>query len=463
MLRVPYIFFLCANVALAVSLSAAVIDWDGGSSGNFSDGSSWDGGVVPGTADTANFATAGAVTVTLTVGVAIDNLTFNGTADPGPPVVPPQLTIELNGFQLSSGLQTDALKALSLGNTGTEERTFSVLGNGTFNVNHRLLVHEFQIGATGNLASSGFNLVLDNAAVIRGNRNTGHLLGQGDSIVSIEVRGGSSLDLNGRTVIAGGADATTSILVTGTGSTFINSNSGSIRYHNFGTTGTAVMTVEQGGRYESNAYSSLGLSASGSGEIYVTGSSSTFEMARGLYVGGGLTNDDQTPSAGGSGLFSLADNATATVGLLQTFAADVDAGRFGQVILDGTVSMTATDAILASGSVLRMGLRDTAQLPNLTVVEELTLNGATLEAWLPTGLTPQIGQSFALIEYGALFGLFGNPDGEVIIDGHVFQIDYALGGQDVIGLTVIPEPGLAALVFGCAAFFVVRRLRKSGS
>lgn len=471
------VFFLLFPLAAASLASAAVIDWGGAAAGDFSDPLDWVGPAAPGASDTANFASAGAVSVTLSESVTIDDLTYNMTTDSGPPVVAPQLTINLNGFQLSSGLANT--NTFSVGNSGPDERTLTVLGNGTFNINHRLVVYEFRIGATANLAPSGFKLVLDDAAVIRGNRNAGHRLGEGDSQVAVEVLGGSRFDLTGQTVIAGGADSATTILVSGANSTFMNSNSGSIRYHTFGTSGSAVMTIEDGGRYESNAFSSLGLGATGNGEIHMTGSGTTLQMARGLYVAGGLTLDSGGPPtapflgiAGGAGTVSLADNAVVTLGgpvgpgefrqgFLHVMAADPAADRFGQVILDGTATLNADLARFEEGSILRIGLRDTAQAANLIVVEDLTLNDATLEAWLPTGLTPQAGQSFALVEYGELFGMFANPDGEVVIGEYHFQIDYSLDGADVIGLTFIPEPGIAVLALGCAALLVALR-RRSG-
>lgn len=467
---------LAVLAVMATSPShAEVIDWVGGASGGFSDESSWADGKVPGSADTANFATAGAVSVSLSGNVTIDNLTYNMVADPSPPVVPPNLTINLNGFQLSSGIANT--NPFSLGNSGTEVRTLTLLGNGVYNVSQRLLVYELKIGPADNPAPGGFNLVLDDAAGLRGNRNSGHVIGDGSSTVSIQVLGGSELDLNGQSQFAVGSASNVSILVSGKNSTFRNSNSGSIRYHNFGISGTAVVTIEDGARYISNAFSSLGHNSAGRGEIYISGTGSSFTLARGLYVGGGLNTDNDGSGepflgiAGGAGIVSLSDHATMTLGgppsggqprqgLLHVMAANPDLGRYGQVILDGTVTLTTDHARFEEGSVLRIGLQDTEQAPNLIVIEDLTLINATLEVWLPTGLTPELGQSFALIQYGELTGTFGNENGEITIDGHRFQIDYSLDGANIVGLVAIPEPTTIALLIGGMVGLAVLLLRR---
>lgn len=458
--------FVCSLLLCGLGLfcwpaQADVIDWIGGASGDFSDGTQWDGGVVPGVDDVANFDTEGEVTVTMIQSETIENLTFNGTAASGPPIVAPRLTINLETFQLSTKLETGNPFILE-NDTGGPARTFALVGNGVFNANHRFIVDQLQLGPSGT-APDGVNLILQDAAVLRANRNVGHVIAAGTSTVSVEVLSGSRLDINAQTVIGSGADATATILVAGAGSEFLNSNSGSIRYHNFGVNGTATMTVQLGGSYQSNAYSGLGMGTTGDGRIYVTGTNSTLDIARGLYVGGGTTNDSNPPAAGGYGLFSLADNATASVGLLHVLAADPSAGRIGEVILDGSVTMTATNSIFEAGSLLHFGLQDTAQPANLLVTETMTLNDSFLDLFLPTGLEPELGDSFALVQYGTLTGSFANPNNWVTANGYLFQIDYALDGQNIIGVTVIPEPAAAVMIGAGLLLLLLRRQRSDAT
>ena len=188
-------------------------------------------------------------------------------------------------------------------------------------------------------------------------------------------------------------------------------------------TSTAVLNLDSGG-------SGFHLFANG-----LSISSNAMLKGNGTIIGSTVVNGGGVLAPGASpGSITFSNNLTLAPN--STFAAELDgpAGQYDQITTLGTVSV--------SNSVLTLSL----------------------------GYTPLVGDTFTIISNlgpSAVFGLFVDPQGDVlldnatfVVDGTTFEISYAgnTDGQDVILTAIIPEPAAWLLtVLGAVALFGGRR------
>jgi hypothetical protein len=134
---------LCSGVACFTGVAfGAEISWSNASGGNWSVGSNWTGGSVPGTADTAIISMDGTYTVTLDGDTTVAALTLGG----------------------STGTQTLSLSSKSL----TVGGNFGINSNGVLSSSSSTIGGAGTIGNSGtiNLTVTTINNDLDNAGLI---------------------------------------------------------------------------------------------------------------------------------------------------------------------------------------------------------------------------------------------------------------------------------------------------------
>ncbi len=461
----PNSWMCIAVFSLLVSVlvvNAATIEWAGGD-GDFTDPASWIGPVAPDVGDAVLFGnpTVGDVTVTIDQNADIGSgvFTIAGLNDDS---VDSVLRVNLDGNLLISGSVIISAINSSL------SRSLIVSGDGitprsTVDVNE-WRYSNFQAAADN---SGNVSIRVDGLARLVARSNTSVFATSNNSSAYVEVVEGSLFSLQ-RMHLAGGTNSIATVDVSGAGSELSGTQANTFGYHwlGMGAGSSATIEVDGGGSYSNLAFTDLGRNNTGEGRLIVSGEGSSVDVALGLYVGGqrGSTTATPAPVAQGKGLLSMSDGAIGSIGeRLHVLARDVPGGWFGVVELDGSVELTVANAIFDAGSVFRIGIASATQDANLIVDGALEIGGSFLEGFLTNDFIPSFGQSFAIAEYDSLSGLFANVDGLVVIDGHTFVIDYALDGENVIGLTVIPEPGTAALLFGCTILLLaILRRRVSG-
>lgn len=423
-----------------VGLPAQTVEWVGGPSGDFSDGTQWDSGSPPDDTESALFQDAGEVVVGFTRNEDILSLDFEGVPDSGPPVVAPRLTFNLG----THTLEID--NTLDLDNATSETKTFVVNG-GFLEVTATLGVNRQSFSSTMMVfrLENGANLTVTNQFAVSHNNNAG----PGE----MQVTDGSSMTVEDK-VWLGRRGVNGVLTIEGAGSTFQansdretvvgGSRSGSI----------GRLNILDGGSYTSLADEfHIAKIAETEGTILVSGEDSLLSAAATiLYIGGTDTG------AGGTGAVTFELGSSGIVDGLHAWANDPGNDEVGTLTLDRSAGLTANDATFDPGSVLRFGLHETDQSADLLVNNLLDIDGATLEAFLSDGFVPSIGDQFYLASYDNLNGLFANPQGRVIIDDtYYFEIDYALNGGNFIGLTTIPEPGSMLLVLLAVGAGLLRR------
>ncbi len=425
---------------LSIAFAATVV-WDGGASGSFSDVSSWVGPSIPGTADTAEFAEAGDVAVSFSQNAKITDLLFNNTQVGFDPAT---LTFNLgtNEFEVTTAIQVIASSA-------SAERAFVVNGGKFTAVRLDLNMNSgtvLPVSATFH----GVDFVNTGSMFIAGNNTQGTLIFSGGSTAAI----GASPILGHR----GNSDAR--MRVTGTGTVVTAASRVSLDQ------GTSLLEVLDGGRVLSSGNSiEVGRNSNSIATVLVSGNNSRLEAtnaSHGLFVGGVQTGTaggvaSVTFTNGGIGEF---DHVRVFGGNTLVFNVGYDS-EFNPVILQSGGVDTSTANFDANATIL-FGLVGDGQTVDLTVDGLLTLDGSILDALFATDYTPVVGDSFSLIEYGSLTGLFGNANDQVIVGDTILAIDYNFGGANVIGLTVVPEPHHAALFVGLLGFgwLICRRRRR---
>lgn len=203
------------------------------------------------------------------------------------------------------------------------------------------------------------------------------------------------------------------------------------------------------------------------GTVLVDGSGSSFE-AKWVNLGASRNSVTAGLAARGDAWFTVSNGATAEIELLQVFykpagtnnSIDYDA-TLGRVILDdGTLSLTGNSTFHAN-TLLQIYLHSPAQAAALTSTADLTVTGADFSVLLDDSFVATAGEKIALINYSNLIGQFAGYDegDEFTVGGYTFEFTYSLDGANVVGLTVIPEPRVYALLFAAAVLGValVRR------
>lgn len=207
------------------------------------------------------------------------------------------------------------------------------------------------------------------------------------------------------------------------------------------------------------------------GTVLIDGEGTTFE-AKWVNLGASRSNVTSGLVGRGDAWFTVSDGATAEVEFLQALykpagtnnSIDYDA-TLGRVILnDGTLLLTGNSTFQAN-TLLEIYLHSPAQAAALTSTADLTVTGANFSLQLDGSFAASVGEMIALIDYTNLIGEFaGYEEGDIFsVGGYTFEFTYSLDGQSVVGLTVIPEPRVYALLFAAVVlgFVAVRRRRSA--
>lgn len=442
----------CLLLPLAVGAQKTTT-WDAGASGTYGELASWDNG-IPVAGDTARFLDAGEVEVTFTGNAEVALLVFQGTQQSGPPAVDPRLTFVLGTHEFTNSASA------RFNYTGPGTMTF-VQNGGTFKVDSTF---GLAWGSESPIptASSRSVMIVENGGTL----DVGNQLAvgyTGGATGELYITDGSRLVV-GSTIWVG-RNGLGVLRLEGAGTELDHAATGGTHFtmgHSSGGTGT--LEILAGAELTTSRVMNLGQHTSSSGTLLVSGSGSKLLSTGNLNVGGYTNSQTGAGTPGGVGLATFAAGATATFKAIRTYAESPALGRLGTVEFDQSGGVTVDDAIFNADTVVRFALHANNQSVDLTVIDNLVVDGAFLEAFLAPLFEPLVGNSFALIGYGTLEpGAFANPNGQVIIGDKVFAIDYSLGGADVIGLTLIPEPGLGALAAGLvAAALILSRRRLSG-
>lgn len=430
--------------------------WEGGTTGVYGLDGNWSED-APGGDDTARFLDAGEVAVTFNGNAEVAFLVFQGTPFAGPPVVDPKLTFMLGANEYIHN------NSMRFNYTGAGTMTF-VQNGGTLDVNGSFGLAWGSLGDGGSIipvATSRSVMIVEDGGTLKA---SGFALGYtGGATGELHVVGGSRAEA--ADTIWVGRTGTGVLRLHGAGTEMIQNTDVAGRQIAIGHTGgTGTLEILAGAKLTTSRMTNLAQNQNSSGSLLVSGSDSQLTSTGPLYVGGYAISNTAAPTAGGVGLATFADGATATFNVLRTLANSPALNRIGTVEFNQSGGVVVNDATFDPDSVVRFALHADNQSVDLMVVDNLVIGGAILQAYLAPLFEPLVGNSFALIGYGTLVpGTFANADGQVVIDDMVFAIDYSLGGADVIGLTLIPEPGMSALALGLLAVILILRRRRSTS
>lgn len=455
-LRMPGTFaLLCTGAAfLPLSLGAVTTVWEGGS-GLWNESDNWSVR-VPEPGDTVYFEHTGDTTVTLPGGtVQSALLRIRGTAV-GEELA--NLTLDMGGGTFSSVPDsaanffntTNAAQGLVIRNG-----ELSLTGSTTYFLNNGTNPGSLTVESDGILRlNSAVFFGTSSGATMTVNIENG---GQVFHTVS-RLRGGS-----GRMEIhIDGADAkwqqtTTSVAAQSTASIGDGSGEGLLR-------------VTNGARFIGNSQINVGLSSSSDGVIEVIGSGIRDSQVEGssissvnFYIGGGLNlsgNPNQVgpldAQGGGNGAVHFLDGGRGVFTNLRVFyteyepeAGDPFSTRGSLFINGGQVSVSGS-TYFDTSSHIHFGLNSVAQ--DVAMDVNNLFAGGILHLIVGESFSANVSDTIGLIEYSSLTGTFdGLNEGSVItVGGYSFELSYSLGGDSIIGLTVIPEPGHAAFLIGLA-------------
>ncbi len=468
---------MIAVAVLSGSLSAATTNWTAEDGGLFSVGTNWDNG-VPGSLDIAVYGIDAEYTVTfggntendlirvrdgvVTFDVGNFTYTINSAAGTSNQNVQVGNTGEGDAvLRLISGqiLSRNASIADLNGSTGRLE----VSGSGTqFDQSGNFFIRvglgsnsagEILVESGGSIDTRNFELGFHSSgtgtATITG--ATSSVNARNQTFVGVEgtgtllIESGAKLTGAGTTRIGSSAGSNGTATVTGTGSNWATQTTFAV-----GSAGNGTLTIGAGGSVTSTGIGFIGQSSGSTGTATVTGNDSIWNLASDLFVGGGATE------AGGTGTLQVVNQGeVAVVGGTTVWGSGtltVDAGF-----------LSAATITFNSGSKLNYTLYSSTADAGITA-GTAALGDTELILALGTGFSGSFGQVFTLLDYStSLTGTFlGLNDGAVIdVDGVLFELSYGdLISADSVTLTVIPEPGVFALLLAaCVVAVVIRRRR----
>ncbi len=442
---------LIATVVLSTALHAATTNWTGADPDDnlFGNGANWTNG-APAGGDTGVFNSNGVTIVDFNANATVGALDFQPGASPR------TVRLNLSGYHLQGDLTPVALGAQTL-----------VFDGGTYSILNRLRI------GSGNVNEETIMRLQNNAVVNL--KGTLHRFGI-SGVFHMEVIGGSELINDSEMQV--GREAIGTITVSGVGSRVDNSAAtAGLTYVGVrnATFGHGQINVENGGWFHGDRELIIGFD-DGDGRLIVSGSGLNSESET-VYstvttVGGGATNGlslvgTRTTASSGSG-YALFQNGgrgifEQTLALWDGSVLEIDRGLVTVTV--GTANFT--NRIFAEGSELIYWLYAADYDPRIDIAGNLVIDQADLTIELGDGFSAVLGEQFHLIRNSDRSGTFkGLLEGDTIsIGNYSFAISYDMGiNGDMIGLTVIPEPGqfaLAAVVLG-AVLVLRRRLRREG-
>ncbi len=352
----------------------------------------------------------------------------------------------------------NTLSLLSVG-TGATERSFSMpnasnlrqltIANGTFaakDVDFRGVQTTVEVAVGGVFTTEGINITNAGTLLVKGTVSaTSRIATSTGSSVTVD---GGSLTVTGDPVYAGVSGLVDESVV------------------HFKNGATVNSTLLIAGR--NTLSSGLGSANPGGKGLFLIEGAGTTAVTQRLFLSGGSrstgSTSDNNPSEEGIGTLHIFDGAVVNTDYLQAYERST-------IFIDNA-SLTVGNALMGSivggkiheGATLRFGLHSPLQ-PLAMSVDIFDITNADLEIVLGSGFSADISDEFILISYAtSLAGTFkGYGEGSVItVDGYSFELSYGTGGEDSwVSLTVIPEPGVAAALFGLVvlAFSRLRRVR----
>lgn len=461
----------------AASLHATVYTWTGGGDDTlFSNPENWgQEAAYPGEGDTAIFDWTGNQTVTFDGNQTTAAIRFLGTKDGS---TLPTLTLDLGGhtYVASSTNSTNIFFP-----SGSNSPRTVILQNGVMTIgggqyyahggvagaNDGEIIVRIQQGATLNLSSSTYITWAGGG----GSNLTGTFI----------VENGGTVNSGALLSVGNTTGPTGNIVVTGPGSIW-NVNGTRSNWNKFRIgygSSTGNVTISEGGRIDAVLEIGIGVGVRGIGTLTVTSGyfdeveslfTSSHIKGNDIYIGGGSPDGSQTPVANGMGYASFIDGGTGEFTTLRSFFNenayfDEDLGEWintwGTLTINGghvTVTGTAT---LDAGSVTELGINSIDQ--NLLMTVNNFVLDSTLQLIIDGNFIATADDEIHLIQYTSLTGTFaGLSEGATIHqDGYSFTIHYGMGlDGNIIGLTFVPEPGIASALVGALAALLAIRFRK---
>ncbi len=430
---------------LQTTASALVIDWQNAAGGDFGTGTNWNGGVVPGSSDYAQFGPGGTYGVTLDTARTLLGL----HVDTG---LTKLVQLDLNGQTLTTTSTTSATPSLMVNdNTGAGEQYTLEISNGT------MAVKRLSIGKDAGRAGT---LVLTTGAILTGSDNNQRVGESGTGVVTIQ--NGAVWNTGGHIRVGANATGIGTLNITGTNSRLAITAAAHQIY--IGAEGAGELHVTNGGRIiQSHAGTQGGLlligreAANATGLVNVSGLNSSISVQQ-LIVG-----------RLGTGKLVVTDQATVTATNFMSMS--VESGNGTLEINGGTLtvgSLQNDSSLWAPGSTYRIFLNDVNAIPlNFLGTGQLTMTNSLLDVKLGDDFAPVLNNVYSILRYGnGLVGPFsGLAEGaSITIDGYVFELSYgAMTGTGDVTLKLvelpIPEPSSVLLMLlGSAA--VASRRRK---
>lgn len=279
-----------------------------------------------------------------------------------------------------------------------------------------------QIGSVGTYTLDDGSINLSSSATV-GNAGTGTFnMNAGtfnaNSNIVVGNSGTGTFNMNGGTLVTN-----SNIIVGNSGTGTIHLNGGSI------STGS-----------NSNGYLQIG--RTGTGTVQQTGG--TMEVNR-IHADPGIVIASHTGGVGtyeisGGSLTVAADNAGVLVGT----PSNTSTGTFRVIGDDATIDI-GTNYVQNAPSALELEID--SGISAINVVGDATLDGVLSVLFTEM---PSLGQQFTIMNYGGTltgaFSTFDNlVDSPMGADSIMLSIDYGIGSNGSIVLTVVPEPGTLAL------------------
>ncbi len=462
--KIGFLQFGFAVVCL-LPLGAVTTVWDGGS-GLWSDSAKWSVR-VPEPTDTVYFEHQGEATVTLPGGaVSAAVLRVRGVA---------------------AGEQSPSLILDMAGGT------FSTVPDSAANF--------------FNTTADAQGLVVRNGE-LRLTSGNPYFLNNGTNPGSLTIEGDGVLTVNGAMFLSTSTGATMSVMVENGGQVFhtlsrLRGGSGRMEIFIDGadakweqtTTGPSnqstatigdgfegLLRITDGARFIGNSQINIGLTASASGAIEVMGTGvrdsetvgSTISSTN-FYIGGGLNlsgNPNQVGPedavGGGDAEAHFLAGGRGEFTNLRVFYTEHEPAvgdpftTNGSLIINGGQVTVSGSAYFDSSSQIHFGINSVDQ--DIVMDVGSLFAGGELILIVNESFSAGVFDTIELIEYSSLSGTFdGLGEGSVLsAGGYTFELTYSLGGDNVIGLTVIPEPAHFSALLGLALLVALYIRRRCG-
>ncbi|MCP4633378.1 MAG: hypothetical protein GY855_10675, partial [candidate division Zixibacteria bacterium] len=156
-----FLFFLLITASSTITVLSAQISWSNASGGNWSTGSNWTGGVVPGAADTALITLDGTYSVTLDADTTVAGLTLGGASGIQTLSLSSR-TMNVNGYLTVNTNGVLSLSYSTIGGTSIIDNAGLITVQGVCNLNGTLTTQTSSILRLAYTSAQGSDLILTN-------------------------------------------------------------------------------------------------------------------------------------------------------------------------------------------------------------------------------------------------------------------------------------------------------------